>query len=48
VRAQRRLLPLTDHGEMVDFDVHPATRRIAVLYWEGSQRHLTVKELFTT
>src|SRR6266542_3402122 len=40
-----RLLPFADYAELADFDVHPATRRIAFVYWDGTQRHLAVKEL---
>jgi len=42
-----RLLPLADYTDLADFDVHPATRRIAFVYWDGAQRHLAVKELVT-
>ena len=40
-----RLLPLADYRYLADFDVHPATHRIAFVYWDGEQRHLAVKEL---
>src|SRR6266545_1803560 len=40
-----RLLPLAGYADLADFDVHPATRRIAFVYWDGTQRHLAVKEL---
>jgi len=42
-----RLLPLADYRDLADFDVHPATHRIAFVYWDGEQRHLVVKELLT-
>lgn len=40
-----RLLRLADYADLNDFDVHLATRRIAFVYWDGTQRHLAVKEL---
>ncbi len=43
----QRLLPLADYAELADFDVHPPTRRMAFVFWDGVQRHLTVKELLT-
>jgi hypothetical protein len=42
-----RLVPLVEYANLADFDVHPATRRIAFVYWDGAQRHLAVKELVT-
>jgi hypothetical protein len=30
---------------LTDFDAHLPTRRIALVYWDGPQRHVAVKEL---
>jgi hypothetical protein len=41
----QRLVSLGTYSGLVDMDVHMRTHRIAFLYWEGSERHVVVKEL---